>query len=76
MSDQKPMSTHELARLLLARRDMNVVAKVEYDDDPKGDGSGIVEWHHSPVMKTLGYDSEEDAFVILLGTIFGPQHGE
>jgi hypothetical protein len=76
MIDDKPMSSHELARILLSKRDMTVKIQVEYDDDAKEDGSGIVETHRTNVLRSLGYDSTEDALIIEADFIAGPSWGE
>lgn len=75
------MTSHELARLLLARRDNDLTFEVLVDLDPESDEDRAEPYetelrdlngrvHSIPSDQVVSYDSENDQLVIRLGTIY------
>lgn len=73
------MRSHELAKLLLARRDNDVMVRMPWDNDPSetGDPSDpdLFDTHWVNV-EAVEYDAKLDRVIIQAETASGPAWGE
>jgi hypothetical protein len=70
------MTSHELARLLLARRDNDVMIKVEVDNDPDETNDAALYDMHYLAAHGVVYDSSTDRIFITTETTYGANYDE
>jgi hypothetical protein len=68
--------SHELARLLLARRDNDVMVQMAIDDDAEETGNPDLHDMAYVNVQAVGYDPVTDRVMILTEEHSGPSWGE
>lgn len=67
-----PVTSHELARMLLARRDTDLMVRVDVDDDAQETGNPALHDTHWVAVLGIEYDADLDRMIIFTEEASGP----